>query len=68
MSSGVPVGTGVTTLHTGIRGVRSTGTIITDIIITGTIIITDITATGIITGTQDIMTFITVVYVHTPRR
>jgi hypothetical protein len=46
MFHGILRGTGIIIHHTGIHGARFTGTPITDTIITGTIIITDITAHG----------------------
>lgn len=50
MWHGVHHGTGVTGRCTGIRGVRSTGILITDTILTGTITTILITGTGTITG------------------
>ena len=48
MFHGILRGTGIITHHTGIHGVRFTGTPTTDTTITGTTIITDITAHGTI--------------------
>jgi hypothetical protein len=59
MLYGALTGTGVTGLTTGIRGVPITGITTTDTTLTGTLIITGITATGIITVMQDIMIFTT---------
>ena len=50
MLSGVHPGTGVMSLYTGIRGVRTTGTTIMDIILTGILTTIVITDTGDIHG------------------
>lgn len=59
MFHGILRGTGITTHLTGIHGVRFTGTLITDITTTGTIIITRITAVGTIIAATITTTFIT---------
>jgi hypothetical protein len=59
MFPGILRGTGVITHPTGIRGVRFTGTHITDIITTGTIIITGITVHGTIIAATFTTTFTT---------
>jgi hypothetical protein len=61
MFHGILRGIGVITQPTGIRGVRFTGTLITDITTTGTTIITDITAVGTTIVTIVITTFITAI-------
>ena len=64
MLYGAPRGTGIITRLSGTHGNHSTGIIITDTIITGITIITDITAGGRITVIPDGMTFITHRDVH----
>lgn len=68
MLPGVLHGTGVITLLTGIRGARSSGILITDIITTGITIITVITAPSTIIGITGIKTFIMAASGPIPRR
>lgn len=65
MFHGILRGTGVITRHTGIRGVRFTGTLITDTTTTGTTIITGITAAGTIIVATITTTFTTAISVLT---
>jgi hypothetical protein len=64
MFHGILRGTGVITRHTGIRGVRFTGTLITDTTTTGTTIITGITAAGTIIAAIITTTIITEISVR----
>ena len=68
MSYGTPPGVGVIIPRTGVRGIHFTGTIITGIIKGGLLIITAITATGIIPAIRDTMTIITGTTVPVPPR
>jgi hypothetical protein len=60
-------GTGAITRVTGIHGIHTPGITTMGISITGTVIITDITASGTIIAIQDGMTFITMGDVHIHR-